>query len=108
MSKKRVDIYFEFRIWSHGIVLIFGDNRPYFCIVRPLWHLSMPTLLILREGKLSIYAMRCLLETLKISLCTFVQLSVFLLHKTMAHLLRKIYKELENSPGKWAKQMQDF
>ena len=84
----------EFGQWNR----IFGDNRLTSALVDRLS--IMPTLLHLRE-KAIVYAMRCLLETLKLlfknrvaSLCTFrATLCIFYLHKTMP-ISYEIYKEL--------------
>ena len=75
----------------------------------------MPTLLHLRE-KAIVYAMRCLLETLKLlfknrvaSLCTFRRNSLyFLLAQNNAHLLRDLQGIIDSTGEKWAKQMQGF
>ena len=69
----------EFGQWNR----IFGDNRLTSALVT-VWSI-MPTLLHLRE-KAIVYAMRCLLETLKLlfknrvaSLCTFRRNSLYFL-----------------------------
>ena len=98
----------EFGQWNR----IFGDNR----LTSALVIVSiMPTLLHLRE-KAIVYAMRCLLETLKLlfknraaSLCTFRRNSLyFLLAQNNAHLLRDLQGIIDSTGEKWAKQMQGF
>ena len=98
----------EFGQWNR----IFGDNRLTSALVGSLS--IMPTLLHLRE-KAIVYAMRCLLETLKLLFKNRVLASAlfgnslyFLLAQNNAHLLRDLQGIIDSTGEKWAKQMQGF
>ena len=93
----------EFGQWNR----IFGDNRLTSALVDRLVHHAH--IMHLRE-KAIVYAMRCLLETLKLlfknrvaSLCTFLCNSLyFLLAQNNAHLLRDL-QGIIDSTGKMGK-----